>query len=227
MSRTITKTLPLDLTDLENIKLDTIQEDGKRFYVDDKGDRYPSVTTVTSLLTREHIRLWRERVGAEKANAVSSRASRRGTKFHSLVEEYLRKDVEYIEFDDVMQESQFMGVKPILDEIVPISLEAPLFSRELKMAGRVDCVGIFENALSIIDFKTSSKHKTEEMAKPWYVQMTAYAIMVEELTQQPIQEITAIVAMEDGNFQLFSSDPTEHVDDLYQLRQQYKNLYGV
>ena len=46
---------------------------------------------------------------------------------------------------------------------MPIALEAPLFSRELKMAGRVDCVGIFENRLSIIDFKTSSKFKTEEM----------------------------------------------------------------
>ena len=144
------KTLPIELHELEHIKLDTIQEDGKRFYVDDTGERYPSVTTVTSLLTRDQIKLWRQRVGEEKANRVSSRASRRGTKFHSLVEDYLRKEKEYIQFDDVMQESQFMGVKPVLDEVMPIALEAPLFSRELKMAGRVDCVGLFENKLSII-----------------------------------------------------------------------------
>lgn len=62
----------MDITDLENIKLNTIQEDGKRFYVDDNGERYPSVTTVTSLLTRDHIKLWRERVGEEEANKVSS-----------------------------------------------------------------------------------------------------------------------------------------------------------
>lgn len=221
------KTLPIELHELEQIKLDTVQEDGKRFYVDDNGERYPSVTTVTSLLTRDQIRLWRERVGEEKANRVSSRASRRGTKFHSLVEDYLRKEKDYIQFDDVMQESQFMGVKPVLDEVMPIALEAPLFSRELKMAGRVDCVGLFENRLSIIDFKTSSKFKTEEMAKPWFVQMTAYAIMVEELTNEPIEEITAIVAMEDGNFQLFSADPGDYVEQLYSLRQQYRNLYGV
>ena len=169
------KTLPIELHELEQIKLDTVQEDGKRFYVDDNGERYPSVTTVTSLLTRDQIKLWRERVGEE----------------------------------------------------MPIALEAPLFSRELKMAGRVDCVGLFENRLSIIDFKTSSKFKTEEMAKPWFVQMTAYAIMVEELTNEPIEEITAIVAMEDGNFQLFSADPGDYVEQLYSLRQQYRNLYGV
>ena len=50
----------------------------------------------------------------------------------------------------------------------------------------------------------------------------AYMAELAEIDKQ-----SAIVAMEDGNFQLFSSDPTEHVDDLYQLRQQYKNLYGV
>ena len=45
----------------------------------------------------------------EKANRVSSRASRRVQKFHSLVEDYLRKEKDYIQFDDVMQESQFMS----------------------------------------------------------------------------------------------------------------------
>ena len=82
----------MDITDLENIKLNTIQEDGKRFYVDDNGERYPSVTTVTSLLTRDHIKLWRKRVGEEEANKVSSQAAKRGTKFHQNIEDYLRQE---------------------------------------------------------------------------------------------------------------------------------------
>lgn len=221
------KTQLLELHELEDIKLDTIQEDGKRFYTDGKGGKYPSVTTVTSLLTRDQIKLWRERVGEETANKISSRAARRGTQFHSLVEDYLRKEKEYIEFEDVMQEAQFKGIQPVLDEIIPIALEAPLYSESLKMAGRVDCVGLFDNVLSIIDFKTSSKFKTEEMAKPWYHQMTAYAIMVEELTGKPIEEVTALVCMEDGNFQLFTADPKDYVESLYGLRKQYHTLYGV
>ncbi len=221
------KTQLLELHELEHIHLDTVQEDGKRYYVDKKGERYPSVTTVTSLLTRDQIKLWRERVGEEKANKVSSRAARRGTKFHSLVEDYLRKEKDYIEFEDVMQEAQFKGIQPVLDEIVPIALEAPMYSENLKMAGRVDCIGMFDGILSIIDFKTSSKFKEDYMAIPWYYQMTAYAVMVEELTGHPIEEVTALVAMEDGHFQLFTADPQDYVEKLYDLRQQYRNLYKI
>ena len=126
-----------------------------------------------------------------------------------------------------MQEAQFKAIQPLLNEIIPIALEAPLFSENLQMAGRVDCVGLFDGTLSIIDFKTSSKIKTEEMAQPWYHQMTAYAIMVEELTGQPIEEVNAIVSMEDGQYQVFTADPKDYVESLYGLRQQYRTLYGV
>ena len=131
------------------------------------------------------------------------------------------------EFEDVMQEAQFKGIQPVLDEIVPIALEAPMYSENLKMAGRVDCIGMFDGILSIIDFKTSSKFKEDYMAIPWYYQMTAYAVMVEELTGHPIEEVTALVAMEDGHFQLFTADPQDYVEKLYDLRQQYRNLYKI
>ena len=51
------KTQLLELHELEHIHLDTVQEDNKRYYVDKKGKRYPSVTTVTSLLTRDQIKI--------------------------------------------------------------------------------------------------------------------------------------------------------------------------
>ena len=78
-----------DLHELETIQLNTISENGKRFYTDDAGEiKYPSVTTVTGLLNREHIKLWRERVGAEEANKITKKATTRGTKFHQHVEDY-------------------------------------------------------------------------------------------------------------------------------------------
>ena len=65
------------------------------------------------------------------------------------------------------------------------------------------------------------------MAEPWFLQMTAYAIMVEELTGQTIEEIVALVMLENGMFQLFSSNHHDHIEDLAKIRTQYKNLYGV
>lgn len=218
----------MDITDLENIKLNTIQEDGKRFYVDDTGAKYPSVTTVTSLLSRDHIKLWRKRVGEETANKISSQAAKRGTSFHQNIEDYLRKEKEFIEFDNVLQEGMFKAVQPVLDEIVPLALEAPLWSPNLKMAGRVDCIGMLDGVLSVIDFKSSGKYKEEYMTKPWMIQMTAYALMVEELTGQAIEEVVALVGVEGHNaFQIFYGNPLDYIDELVDLRKRYSNLYGV
>ena len=218
----------MDITDLENIKLNTIQEDGKRFYVDDNGERYPSVTTVTSLLTRDNIKLWRERVGEEEANKVSSQAAKRGTKFHQNIEDYLRQEKDIIEFDNILQEGMFKAVQPVLDEIVPLALEAPLWSPNLKMAGRVDCVGMLDGNLCIIDFKSSGKYKEEYMTKPWFIQMTAYALMVEELTGQQVDELVALVGVEGQNaFQIFYGNPLDYIDELVDLRKRYTNVYGV
>ena len=225
------KTNVLELHELEHIDLKTITVDGKRYYTAEGQEdefRYPSVTTVTGLYNKEQIKLWRERVGEEKANKITKQATKRGTTFHQYIEDYLRKEKEYIEFDNVLQEGMFKAVQPVLDEIIPIALEAPLYSNQLQMAGRVDCVGILGGALSIIDFKSSSKPKEEYMAKQWFIQMTAYAIMVEELTGKPVEEITAIVGIEGLNtFQIFTSTPDEHIEDLVQLRKQYENLYGI
>lgn len=42
-----------------------------------------------------------------------------------------------------------------------------------------------------------------------------------------LQEWINFTQNEDGNFQIFSADPGDYVTQLYGLRQQYRNLYGV
>ena len=223
------KTNLVELHELEHLDLKTTNKDGKRYYTDgEETFYYPSVTSVTGLLSSDQIKLWRKRVGEETANKITAQATKRGTNFHQIVEDYLRKEKEFIEFDNVLQEGMFKAMQPVLDDIIPISLEAPLFSNVLQMAGRVDCVGIYDDVLQIIDFKTSAKFKEEYMAKNWYIQMTAYAIMVEELTGHEIEEITAMVAIEGHNtFQIFTAVPRDYVDELNDLRVRYKNIYGV
>ena len=222
------KTTLVDIHDLESLDLKTEQRDGKRYYIDSKGDAYPSVTTVVGLKTKEQIKLWRARVGEETANKISTSAAKRGTKFHQYIEDYLRKEKEYIEFENIIQEGMFKAVRPVLDEIVPLALEAPLYSENLKMAGRVDCVGMFDGKLCIIDFKSSAKPKEDYMAETWFIQMTAYALMVEELTGHEIEECVALVGVEGSNaFQLFICDPDDYIDDLVGLRKQFTNLYGI
>ena len=216
------------LGDLESLQdnMTRGQENGKRFYQTPDGQKYPSVTTVTGLLTRDHIKLWRERVGEEEANKISSVAARRGTKMHSLFEQYLRAEEELV-FENILDESMFKAVQPVLDDIIPVALEAGMYSDSLQMAGQVDCIGFWDNELCIIDFKTSAKYKEEYMADPWFHQMTAYAIMVEELTGEEIDSVVAVVAVDGGGVQVFEADPRDYVEKLYELRNRYGTLYGV
>ena len=216
------------INDLEQLQetMSRVQENGKRYYQTPEGKKYPSVTTVTGLLSRDHIKLGRERVGEETANKITKQATTRGTRMHNIFEQYLRAE-EPVFFNNIMESSMFEAVQPVLDSIVPIALEAGMYSDSLEMAGQVDCVGMWDDELCIIDFKTSSKPKEEYMAEGWFHQMTAYAIMVEELTGEVIDQIIAVVAVDGGFCQVFGADPREYVDKLYGLRQQYRNLHGV
>ena len=76
----------IDITDLENLNAKTVNVDGKRMYeFEGIDDKFPSVTTVTGLLNREHIKLWRKKVGEEKANKITAQATKRGTNFHQFL----------------------------------------------------------------------------------------------------------------------------------------------
>ena len=66
-----------------------------------------------------------------------------------------------------------------------------MYSENLKMADRVDCIVMFDGILSIIDFKTSSKFKEDYITIPYYYQMTeTYVVMTEDPTGHPIEEVT-------------------------------------
>ena len=124
----------IEITDLENLQAKTVNEDGKRMYqFEGMETKYPSVTTVTGLLNREHIKLWRKRVGEETANKITASATKRGTNFHQLVEDYLRAEKDIIIEND-LQRGMFNAMQPVLDEIIPLALEAPLFSPNLEVS---------------------------------------------------------------------------------------------
>jgi len=105
----------------------------------------------------------------------------------------------------------FLDLKPILDERLTkvFAQEAPLYSNHLGVAGRVDCVGIFDGKPSIIDYKTSMKPKRLDWIKNYFMQEAAYAIMWEERTGQPITQLVTIISVDQHEPQVF----IEHRDN--------------
>ena len=170
----------------------TTTKSGRTYNTPD-GKSYPSITTVLSILSEDAIRAWRERVGVEQADMISGKASRRGTKVHSILEKYLNNEDTTKELPHIRQ--SLANLKPILDESIGtiFGLEVPLFSHHLQLAGRCDCVAQFNGVPSIIDFKTSKYIKKKERITNYFAQGAAYAIMYEERTGMKIPNIVIIM----------------------------------
>ena len=211
--------------DLGYEDLTTQNVDGKRLYVTPEGKKFPSVTTVLSINTRDAIMEWRRRVGSEEANRISSFAASRGTRVHTMVERYLDNRDDYLEKSNHLTRHNFETMRPVLDERLSkvILQEAPLYSEHLGLAGRVDCVGVFDGKLSIIDFKTASKPKRWDWIHNYFMQETAYAIAFEERTGIPIVDLVTIIVNDvDDHPQVFQEKRDVWVKPLFDTIEKYR-----
>jgi len=173
---------------------------GKRFYTTPDGNVYPSVTTVLGQKEKPYLTEWRHLLGDKKAAQETARCAARGTKIHSLVEQYLNNaDETFLRGVEPQYTKGFNQLKVKLKKINNIrAQEVALYSDTLRVAGRVDCVAEYDGVLSIIDFKTSNNNKDKSMIEDYFLQCTAYALMWYEMTQVPIESIVVLMTVERG-----------------------------
>ena len=195
----------------------------KRVYKTESGDRFPSVTTVLGHKSKPAIKAWRKRVGAETANKISRQASVRGTKIHSLCEDYVNNDDLNFDKLSFVEVDMFNQMKPLIDRIDNIHcVEQFLYSEHLRLAGQADCIAEFDGRLSIIDFKTSAKPKSKSYIKNYFAQCAAYAIMFEERTGIPIDTSVIIIGVQADESQLFVEKRDNYTDYLLECRDLYE-----
>ena len=176
--------------------------DGTRCYVTPTGQKYPSVTTVLSDYNKASIQEWRAKVGEEKANEISRKATTRGSSVHKALELYLKnEDVSSLEMMPNVK-SLFVRMKEELSSKVNNihCLEDRLFSHNLKLAGTVDCIAEHEGVLSVIDFKTSIRLKKKDNIANYFMQCAAYADMFTEMTSIPITQVIVLIGVDTANF---------------------------
>ena len=209
-----------------DFELEAKTTESGRVYFTPSGKAYPSVTTVLGSLSKEGIKLWREKVGEEEANKISGRASRRGEALHLACEKYLLNEMDFKMRQQMMPDTKslFLQLKPHLDKSIGniYAIEQPLYSDNLRIAGRVDCIAEWDNELAVIDFKTSTKEKLEEYIQNYFQQCACYAEMYEEITGEPIEKIVVAIATEEGFAQIFVRKKQVY---LPQLKQTISNYY--
>tara|TARA_B100000941_G_scaffold152744_1_gene108289 strand:+ start:375 stop:1055 length:681 start_codon:yes stop_codon:yes gene_type:complete len=186
--------------DLNLPSLEREHIDGVRYYSipnEDELVKLVSITSVTSHFNKEIFVNWRKKVGDEKANRITKAATVRGTDMHTLTENYL--DNKELPKVPPISEFLFKIAKPKLNLIDNIyALEGPLYSKQLGIAGTVDCIAEYDGELSIIDFKTSQKPKPREWIEHYFVQAMAYGCMLYEMKNIPVKKLVIIMACENG-----------------------------
>lgn len=231
MSYIRTRTFVHEPVELGYDNLKTIE--GKaRLYITPEGDKFPSVTTILGLKTKGDIQAWRDRVGAAEADRITRHACVRGNALHSLAEKYLNNEDEVIEESAMPHvKLSFSVVQKVLDKHIGkiVLQECPLYSRRLRLAGRVDLVAEFDGCLSIVDFKTSSRVKTEEDIENYFMQASFYAAAFYERTGIAIKQIVIIMIV-DGQTKplVFIQNSYKWLPALMVVREEYRKheLFG-
>ena len=198
---------------------------GRRYCTPD-GKRYPSITTVLSILSKDSILEWRARVGNEEANRVSRVAAGRGTSVHSIVEDYLNNKEIDLKKRMPNASAAFRSIRPILDQHIGqiFMQECPLYSDHLQVAGRCDLVAEFDGKLAIVDIKTSSRPKSRDDVHAYFMQEAAYAIMFEERTGIPVNSLVTIMSVDFSEPIVFREKRDNWTKVLRETIDQYYNL---
>lgn len=207
-------------------ELNTKNIDGKRHYVTPEGNEFISITTLLGHFNKKSIQEWRKRVGEEEANRISNEASSNGTRMHTALELHLdgKNNKDYLQTKE--EQIQFDRIKHHLEENLQETWyqEVPLYSNRLKVAGRVDLIGLYKNKPTIIDFKTSRKTKKKEWIHDYFMQATFYAMSFYELTEYPIKDLAILISVNKGkSFQYFEEKTENWMRPLYQKIKQYRS----
>jgi genome maintenance exonuclease 1 len=196
-------------------KLERVDTEMGRHYIDSTNKPVPSVTTVLSGTSKSKDGLiqWRNRVGDEEADRVIKQSTDIGTAVHEAIEKFLNKE-SWNDFGDTSDQIMAKNishkfVNDALDGITEIwGLEVGLILDNL-YAGTADCVGLYKNVPTLIDFKTAKKIKKRDWIEDYFLQGCAYANAHNVMFETDIQQIVILMVDRNLIFQEYIVRPSE------------------
>ena len=194
--------------------------------------KIPSVTSILSATQskekQESLQKWRERVGEKEAARITNQAATRGTEMHYVLEQYLKGE-GYLNLTDkgVLARNMAHTIIENMDKFSEVwGTEVSVRYKDL-YAGTTDVVGVYDNLLSIIDFKQSNKPKRHEWIEDYYLQIGAYSLAYTSSFEK-IRQGLILVCTKDLVFQKFTVNEemlkTYQDKWLQKVDQYYKNL---
>jgi hypothetical protein len=169
-----------------SIDMDT----NRRVYLTPDGKKLPSVTTVLDRTKPEEARRalqeWRNRVGHQQAQQITTEAANRGTRMHTFLENYIKTGSEPQATTNPYSWASVAMAKSIIDNGIKnrvseiYGVEVPLYFPRL-YAGTSDGVGQHLGEEAILDYKQTNKPKRREWIGDYFLQLAAYALAHNEI----------------------------------------------
>ena len=195
-------------------ELAKITKNHKRHYETPDGRQVPSVTTVlSSTKDMTHLHAWRKRVGAEKAQQITTESANIGTVMHRSLEKHVKGEDRTPGSNLIQQKGHQMANVIIDNGLNNVSevwgSEVSLYYPEL-YAGTTDLVGVYKGDPAIMDFKQARKLKKKEWVEDYYLQLVAYAEAHNEVYGTSIREGHIFMCSRDLNYQQFDLEPSHY-----------------
>ena len=206
---------------------------GSRHYNLD-GSNLPSVTSILKATQSEEdkaaIEAWKERIGHKEAERIKNEASIRGSAMHSYIEQFLLGKFN-LDLLDEENKSKKMAVE-IIDNGLKNKLteiwgaEATVYYPG-RYAGTADCIGIYEEKETILDFKQSNKPKKEEYIEDYFLQIGAYSLAHNTVHNSKITQGVILVCTVDRLFQDFKIEGNELLDYQNKFLERVEKFYNL
>ena len=195
--------------------LERVDTDIGRHYLDSDNKPVPSVTPVLSGTSKSKDGLvqWRNRVGDEEADRIIKQSTDIGTAVLEAIEKFLNKE-DWDNFENTSDQilAKNISNKFIKDALTGITeiwgLEVGLILDNL-YAGTADCVGLYKDIPTLIDFKTAKKIKKRDWIEDYFLQGCAYANAHNVMFGTDIQQIVILMVDRNLIFQEYVVRPTE------------------
>lgn len=220
----------IDYSICKNVSAAT--SDSGRIYQTPDG-QFPSVTTVLGKTANNiWLQRWKDKVGEEEAARISKAATDRGEIVHKYLERYWDGSNSWSE--DILNEDP--TTQKMITNLIQATQkgitkvwaqEIPVWSKQLKYAGRVDMFGEWNKIPAVIDFKTSKKKKQIKDIKDYFIQCTAYAYAHNELFNTDLKKIVVLITVENSDVQVFESVISPFVPELKFRLNQYAKIVHV
>ena len=173
---------------------------------------------------------WKQRVGNVEAERIKKEASARGSSMHSYIEKFL-----YGKLNQELLEDKNKS-KKMAEEIIDNGLKNKLleiWGSEAtvyypgKYAGTADCIGVYEDKESILDFKQSNKPKKEEYIEDYFLQIGAYSLAHNTVYNSNITQGVILLCTVDRLFQDFKIEGSELINFQNKFLERVEKFYHL